>query len=113
MIPRVLYLLLNVVALCQAKSYLVFGGNGLLGAELVSLLRLRQRADITIINRGNWYWDTKFRIKPFVKHIKCDRYTIKSCKEFQKLIEEKGFFDMVYDFSSYRSDHLQVKILLL
>lgn len=104
-----------MLLLCEAtkRTYLVFGGNGLLGAEIVSLLRLRPGSDITIVNRGNWYWDTKFRIKPYVRHIKCDRWEIKECKPLARLIKEEKYFDMVYDFSSYRSELLKVTVLKL
>jgi len=110
MINRVICIFLNVWLLCEAakRNYLVFGGNGFLGAEIVSLLRLRPGSDISIVNRGNWYWDSTFRIKPFVNHVKCDRYDIMECKSFVKLIEEKKYFDMVYDFSAYRGHHLKV-----
>lgn len=90
------------------KKYLVFGGNGFIGSELVALLRLR-KSDVTIVNRGNWYWDSETRIKPFVRHVRCDRYTIKSCSELIKVIEDKDYFDVVYDFSSYIPNHLQVR----
>ena len=44
-----------------------------MGADTVD--RLASRGDnITMINRGNWYWDSKDRIFPKVgNHIKCDR----------------------------------------
>lgn len=91
----------------HTNKYLVFGGNGFIGSELVTLLRLR-KSDVTIVNRGNWYWDSEIRIKPYVKHVRCDRYSIKSCSELIEVIEDKDYFDVVYDFSSYIPNHLQV-----
>ena len=54
------------------RKILVFGGNGLLGSSTVEKL-LAHGDDVTIVNRGNWYWDSKDRIKPRVHVVHCDR----------------------------------------
>ena len=51
---------------------LLLGGNGMLGGETAKLL-VEAGHQVHILNRGNWYHDSETRIKPFVKHIKCDR----------------------------------------
>ena len=53
---------------------LVFGGNGFLGGETVMELLALNTFDITVVNRGNWQnFDSKYRIRPFVKTINIDR----------------------------------------
>ncbi|XP_032218471.1 uncharacterized protein LOC5518064 [Nematostella vectensis] len=89
------------------KKFLVLGGNGLMGSELVSLLNIQPATDITIVNRGNWYWDSYHRIKPFVTHVKCDRFIIHDCTQLKKVAESKFFFDVVFDFSSYQAKQLR------
>ena len=51
---------------------LLLGGNGMLGGETAKML-VGAGHQVHILNRGNWYHDSETRIKPFVKHIKCDR----------------------------------------
>ncbi|XP_013410008.1 uncharacterized protein LOC106173416 [Lingula anatina] len=54
---------------------LVFGGNGFMGSATVG--RLLQRNgdfyDITIVNRGTWYWDSAVTIRPYVRYFACNR----------------------------------------
>ncbi|KAJ7389859.1 hypothetical protein OS493_028828 [Desmophyllum pertusum] len=57
----------------SGRKILVFGGNGFIGSETVRRL-LDKEDEITIVNRGNWYFDSEERIKPFVSaHFRCDR----------------------------------------
>lgn len=61
-----------------------------MGASTVE--RLLQRGDnVTIVNRGNWYWDSKERIKPYVNYISCDRKNnVNSCTELVRLVHSLG-----------------------
>lgn len=53
---------------------LIFGGNGFMGGETVVELLALNTFDITVVNRGNWQnYDSKIRIRPFVKTINIDR----------------------------------------
>ena len=58
------------------QKILVFGGNGFIESETVRRLRFstEEISLITIVNRGNWYFDSEERIKPYVSaHFKCNR----------------------------------------
>ena len=85
----------------------VLGGNGLLGSATIrSLLNISMvKYEITILNRGNWYWDTEKIIKPYVTHIECTRGDgfRESCTQLHG-----ATFDTIIDFSSY--DPLDVEV---
>ena len=92
----------------QRKKILVLGGDGLLGSETVARLKLRGH-DVTVLNRGTWYWDSAERIKPVVTFIQCDRNKLNACSQkLQDVTREKIFFDVVMDFSGYRRHHIKV-----
>ncbi|KAK3577671.1 hypothetical protein CHS0354_018713 [Potamilus streckersoni] len=85
-------------------NILVFGGNGFMGSATVEKL-LRINYNVVIVNRGNWYWDSATNIKPFVKHLKCDRMqSLQRCSDLQNFIweEESINFDAIIDFSAYQ-----------
>jgi len=90
--------------LSKPLSILVFGGNGLLGADTVEkLLKLPGGANIYLVHRGNWYWDTAETIQPKVKRVfQCDRTRrLKDCSEFYEFLSKRTtYFDFVIDFSS-------------
>ena len=72
------------------RRVLVFGGNGFLGASSVQRL-LERKQTVTIVNRGNWYWDVDTRILPHVHSISCDRDNgVHSCAELVSLIDSVG-----------------------
>ncbi|KAK3100686.1 hypothetical protein FSP39_023814 [Pinctada imbricata] len=84
-------------------NVLVFGGNGFMGATTVHLL-LERGDHVTLINRGNWYWDSGSRIKPSVRHLSCDRMkSLQVCHDVQEFFEANPDvnFDAVVDFSAY------------
>lgn len=58
--------------------------------------KLLHRGDnVTIVNRGNWYWDSKERIKPHVNYINCDRKNkLSSCTELVQLTNSLGKGDL-------------------
>jgi len=62
----------------------------MLGSATVERL-VRLGDDVTIVSRGNWYWDSFQRIRPFVRVLSCDRKNnITSCEELVQLIEQLG-----------------------
>jgi len=72
------------------RRVLVFGGNGFLGASSVEPLTQRGH-NVTIVNRGNWYWDSDSRVLPRVQAIVCDRNSgVHSCSELVSLIDSVG-----------------------
>ena len=70
------------------RRILVLGGNGMLGSEYVHRLVESATGDdddveITLLNRGNWYWDSATRIAPRANRIlTCDRNRIRRCEPF-------------------------------
>jgi len=72
------------------RRVLVFGGNGFLGASSVERL-LSRGHNVTVVNRGNWYWDSATRIQPHVRAISCDRNNgVQSCDDLVSLIHDVG-----------------------
>ena len=95
----------------NSKRILVLGGNGFLGSETVENL-FDKGYEVTLLNRGNYYFDSKSRILPFVKrHIKCDRDTLirKTCKDL--FLSER--YDTIIDFSSYNAMQMEQMIDVL
>lgn len=95
----------------SGRKILVFGGNGFIGSETVRRL-LDKGDEITIVNRGNWYFDSDERIKPFVKaHFRCDRDKLLKidCEE----LLTSGNYDAVIDFSSYNARQIKQVVDLL
>lgn len=90
------------------QRILVLGGDGMLGSETVARLKLRGH-DITVVNRGTWYWDSALRIKPWVNFIQCDREHFNDCADkLGDITREKGMFDAVIDFSGYKPSNIKV-----
>lgn len=90
------------------KRVLVLGGNGFLGAETVEHLADADY-EITILNRGNKYFDSETRLEYSVKQrISCDRDTLirRTCPDLLK----SGKYDAVIDFSSYAPLHIETMI---
>ena len=79
------------VCMCACRRVLVFGGNGFLGASSVERLVGRGHS-VTVVNRGNWYWDSERRILPRVDAaISCDRNNgVHSCTQLVSLIDHVG-----------------------
>ena len=101
----------NDGAKSSGRKILVFGGNGFIGSETVRRL-LDKGDEITIVNRGNWYFDSSERIKPFVKaHFLCDRDKLLKvdCEE----LLTSGYYDAVIDFSSYNARQIKQVVDIL
>lgn len=88
------------------KNILIFGGNGFIGSSTVEQL-LADGYQLTLVNRGNWYWDTGITVFPHVNLIKCDRWTpLKQCGGLMDYVYQSGKVDVVIDFSAYDADTL-------
>ena len=83
-----------------AKKVLVFGGNSLLGCAAVQRL-LTHDIEVTVANRGNWRWDTDWRVKPRVKALICDRNRPLAVSASLQQCLKTTSFDAVVDFSSF------------
>ena len=84
-----------------ALRILVFGGNGFIGSATVTRL-ISAGHEVVTVNRGNWYWDSGFVIKPYVTQITCDRlYKLERCTGLLDLLNNGTEFDVVIDFSAY------------
>lgn len=91
----------------MAKTILILGGNGFIGAECVEyLLNENQSYNLVLVNRDNWNdWDTKSRIRDRIKeNIKCDRKKDSLKNALRHYLSQDDFkFDAVIDFSAYKS----------
>ncbi|ELU14644.1 hypothetical protein CAPTEDRAFT_164581 [Capitella teleta] len=99
-----------------SKKILVFGGNGLLGSATVDQLLTNADHEVTIANRGNWYWDSQTRILPRVSHVKCDRShenPREACSDLIDLIQATSHFDAVYDFSAFGPNETESALSML
>ena len=91
---------------------LVFGGNGFIGASTVKRL-IQRGADVAIVNRGNWYWDSYNRIRPHVLPIVCDRKTsLVKCRDLATFIRNVNL-DAVVDFSAYNPYEVREAVAVL
>ncbi|XP_065653466.1 uncharacterized protein LOC136080580 [Hydra vulgaris] len=94
------------------SNILILGGNGMLGSATVhSLLKYPGQYNITIVNRGNWYWDTESTVKPFVKHFECTRGD--GFREECAIIANIDSYDVVIDFSAYNPLDIEDILILL
>ena len=92
----------------KISNILLLGGNGLLGSATVKKLLLFEstKYKITVLNRGNWYWDTDVTVKPYVKHIRCDRGD--GFRESCPRLGDGTMYDAVVDFSGYHPLDVEV-----
>jgi len=100
----------------RSDTIMVFGGNGMLGSATVE--RLLQRGySLVLVNRGNWYWDTESTVRPYVRHLKCDRMqSLQRCAGLQHYIWSEHAprqFEAVIDFSAYHSFEIHETLKLL
>lgn len=87
------------------KQILILGGNGFIGG-VTTVSLLDNGHNVTLLNRGNPYYDSNKRIKPHAsRQIHCDRERslLLECKE---LAEDKTFYDVVIDFTSFSPKHV-------
>ena len=89
----------------STQQILILGGNGFIGSSLVAKLLSIKSYNVTILNRGRYYFDSKTRIDPHVRRMICDRTDIYNCTE---LVNSTLYYDAVVDYSSYYMEDLQV-----
>lgn len=89
----------------STREILILGGNGFIGSSLVTKLLSMDGYNVTTVNRGRYYFDSRSRIDPHVRRIICDRANIYNCSE---LMNSTQFYDAVVDYSSYYMEDLQV-----
>lgn len=88
----------------RMQRVLVFGGNGFLGGATVERMLAAGHYQVVTVNRGNWYWDSAFVVKPHVTQVTCDRlYPLERCEQLVNMVKDEGF-DVVVDFSAYHPD---------
>jgi nucleoside-diphosphate-sugar epimerase len=120
-LPLVLLLSLTTVACNVSVKILSFGGNGMIGSEVLSRLFARDDGtdyEVTLVSRGNWPFDSAERIMPNLKRaVVCDRAkdaecagledcdinTLHYCKELMEVVNATERFDYVLDFSGYEA----------
>ncbi len=121
----ILPIIIPVSAIDKLKI-LTFGGNGFIGSEVVDHL-LTLGHDVTVVSRGNWYYDSVQRIKPRVtRSFKCDRYAgctskkafgrceaLEKCTGLMEFVESVDKFDYVIDFSAYSPSVSDFELFLL
>ncbi|RUS88259.1 hypothetical protein EGW08_003961 [Elysia chlorotica] len=95
------------------KKILIYGGNGFMGTRTSELL-IEAGHELTLVNRGNWYWDSAFTVKPHARHITCDRFLpIEKCSKLKEFISSSEGLDVVIDFSGYHPDFVENSLSLL
>ena len=99
----------------QRRRILSFGGNGMIGSEVLhQLLQNDQQYDIVLVSRGSWPFDSEERIAPHVQSIVCDRKTgLSNCPELMDEIQSTEEYYAVLDFSAYRPKWVQDAVDLL
>ncbi|OWF35330.1 uncharacterized protein LOC110443058 [Mizuhopecten yessoensis] len=94
------------------KNILILGGNGFIGAATSERL-IAKGNNLVLLNRGNWYWDSQFTVKPHVKHLTCDRQRqLLYCEDLHRL-KDTVYFDVVIDFSAYHFEAVEDVLELL
>lgn len=108
-----LQVLFFIVAVITKKVYadgqlniLMLGGNGMLGSATVQSILGQLDVNLTLLSRGNWYWDTEDLIKPYVTHVKC--YRGEGFQDECAIAFNGVVYDTIIDFSSY--DPLDVEV---
>ena len=75
-IPLVVQHLIAITdAANSVKQILSFGGNGMIGSEVLTRLIKEEGTDynITLVSRGSWHFDNGVRVMPYVNAVVCDR----------------------------------------
>ena len=90
------------------KNVLILGGDGMMGSATTRLLMQdKSKFNLTLINRGNWYWDSEEEIKPFVHSYECTRGD--GFREMCIHLYNDLYFDAIIDFSCYHPLDMEVR----
>jgi nucleoside-diphosphate-sugar epimerase len=91
----------------MSKKFLILGGNGFIGAEVVEYLSdLNKNYEFILLNRGHWAdWDLETRIKPrILENIFFDRKADSFKDSFKSYLENSQLeFEALIDFSGYKA----------
>eukprot|EP01100_Stratorugosa_tubuloviscum_P011420 TRINITY_DN5090_c2_g1_i1.p1 TRINITY_DN5090_c2_g1~~TRINITY_DN5090_c2_g1_i1.p1 ORF type:complete len:396 (-),score=151.64 TRINITY_DN5090_c2_g1_i1:60-1247(-) len=82
------------------KKILILGGTNFMGRTLVHSL-LEQNHLITILNRGNVYWNDADPFGDRVRKVVCDRDNTQLFKRFLTNLLDQNSVDYIVDFSAY------------
>ena len=93
------------------KTFLILGGNGFIGEEVVDYLANENKDyEFILLNRCNWSeWDSETRIKPKIReNIFFDRRndSLKDCLKAY-LEDSKLQFEALIDFSAFKSKDIE------
>ncbi|XP_078677203.1 uncharacterized protein LOC144913926 [Branchiostoma floridae x Branchiostoma belcheri] len=92
----------------RPRPVLVLGGTGFVGGTAVRLLIKSGEFDVTVVTRGNWPWDSKALIQPYVRHVVCDRtfaFGLSECPALT-LILRNTTFEAVLDFNTFSGEQM-------
>lgn len=95
------------------KQILIFGGNGFIGTRTSELL-IAAGHHLTLVNRGNWYWDSAFNVRPHTRQISCDRaQALEKCAKLKEFIANSEGLDAIIDFSAYHPQNIDDALKLV
>lgn len=96
-----IFTLIYSLNIMYCDNILILGGTGFLGSDFVKELIKTSNHNITLMCRGNNYFNSKNDILPHVNTIICDSNTllIKTCPELQT----DTIYDFVIDYSSFQA----------
>ena len=92
------------------KNVLILGGDGMMGSATTRLLmKEKSKFNLTLVNRGNWYWDSEEEIKPFVNSYECTRGD--GFRDTCIHLYDNLYYDAIIDFSCYHPLDMEVRIM--
>ena len=93
---------------CAIKNVLILGGDGMMGSATTRLfMKEKSRFNLTLVNRGNWYWDSEEEIKPFVNSYECTRGD--GFRDTCIPLYNDLYYDAIIDFSCYHPLDMEVR----
>lgn len=125
---RLAFAVLAVLLLAPSeakKKILSFGGNGMIGSEVVHQMlgdSNSEEYEISVVSRGSLNYDSEVRVMPFVESLICDRNrqppgcggadyseanyssecnALRLCEDLVQKVASTDRFDAVVDFSGY------------
>ena len=95
----------------MSKKFLILGGNGFIGAEVVEYLSDHNtNYEFILLNRGHWTdWDLETRIEPrILENVFFDRKADSFKDSFKAYLENSQLeFEALIDFSGYKSKDIK------
>ncbi|XP_063692743.1 uncharacterized protein LOC134824701 [Bolinopsis microptera] len=92
----------------KPKEAFIFGGNGQIGAAVVQML-LKQNYQITTLNRGSDYYNSRNTKSPKVTVLECDRFKglKKQCPAFMEYLAANAHVDVVVDLNAFTTRYMK------